>query len=354
MTKLQERLFLWGQIKQSKVDNPEMSISDLMKKHRAKKNFVERALKYRGGRAKTKRATRSTPDHIKKRRAIVRELCQRTHTNGGFKIPEFPSAPSIAAELRKRYKIDVDPSTVYRDLRAMNFKSYVRRKVPTRDAKLHKRRLDFAKKYRRVDPRRLIFSDEHIESSMDFTARRCYAKKSIHVCPRHRGKSWNGASLMIWGAIGYNFKSKVIFFPKLDKDGETKTTAWRLNGKRYRQRVLPSLLFDLSKDKRPLSNFIFMQDGASCHVAKETLLYLQRKGLETIDGWPPHSPDLNPIENLWNSIKRRVSKLTPRTLEQLKAAVKKVWDELTYDEINRYVCSFTKKLDRCIERQGQC
>jgi len=354
MTKQKESLFLMGRIKQKKLECPEMSIRDLTRAMNVKKNLVEKALKYRGGRAKMKRAKRSTPDHIKKRRKLVGEISQLTRVKDGQKIPLFPSAPSIATQLFKKHKIRIDPSTVYRDLRAMGYKSFVRRKVPTRDPKVHKRRLEFAQKFRRGDVRRMIFSDEHVESAMDFGARRCYAKTAKKVPPRHRTKSWNAPSVMIWAAIGYNFKSKLVFFPKLDKNGETKTTAWRLNGKRYRQRVLPSLLRDLSKDKRPLSNWIFMQDGASCHVAKETLLYLENKGLRTIGDWPPHSPDLSPIENLWNTLKRRVSMRYPETQAQLEKAVKEEWNKLTHDEINPYIDSFGKKLNRCEERRGEC
>jgi transposase len=41
-----------------------------------------------------------------------------------------------------------------------------------------------------------------------------------------------------------------------------------------------------------------MQDIASCHTAGATKAFLRRKRVEMIE-WPPYSPDLNLIENLW-------------------------------------------------------
>ena len=49
---------------------------------------------------------------------------------------------------------------------------------------------------------------------------------------------------------------------------------------------------------------IFMQDGTSCHVAKRVKKWLGEKKIKVLD-WPENSPNLNPIENLWNIIKNR-------------------------------------------------
>ena len=63
-----------------------------------------------------------------------------------------------------------------------------------------------------------------------------------------------------------------------------------------------------------------MQDGAPCHRAKVTTNFL-RENIAVLE-WPGNSPDLNPIENLWEVPKDEVA---AGSLQVLK----------TYDELSR-------------------
>ena len=72
---------------------------------------------------------------------------------------------------------------------------------------------------------------------------------------------------------------------------------------------------------------VFMQDNAPCHKAKVVTEFLARENIETLP-WPPQSPDMNPIENLWAIIKRRIKKKfsTPRTRDELIEQVFTIWN----------------------------
>ena len=62
---------------------------------------------------------------------------------------------------------------------------------------------------------------------------------------------------------------------------------------------------------------VFMQDTALCHKAKLAMSnYLADQGVEVMD-WNAHSPDLNPIENLWKTLGQEVMARNPENLEDL-------------------------------------
>uniref|UniRef100_A0A3Q2DHT3 Phosphatase tensin-type domain-containing protein n=1 Tax=Cyprinodon variegatus TaxID=28743 RepID=A0A3Q2DHT3_CYPVA len=55
------------------------------------------------------------------------------------------------------------------------------------------------------------------------------------------------------------------------------------------------------------ADFIFQQDLAPAHSAKATSTWLKDHGIPVLN-WPANSPDLNPIENLWGIVKKKMIK----------------------------------------------
>lgn len=54
----------------------------------------------------------------------------------------------------------------------------------------------------------------------------------------------------------------------------------------------------------------FMQDNALIHTAKKVKEWFKNNSISLLE-WPPYSPDLNPIENLWAKLKELVYKVDP-------------------------------------------
>ena len=76
----------------------------------------------------------------------------------------------------------------------------------------------------------------------------------------------------------------------------------------------------------------FVQDGASAHAAKATQAWCQKKNLSNFiekTCWPPNSPDINPVENLWSIRDEVVYKdPTPKTMKDLKRRLKQAWKKI--------------------------
>jgi hypothetical protein len=81
---------------------------------------------------------------------------------------------------------------------------------------------------------------------------------------------------------------------------------------------------------------IFMQDGAGIHRARIITQWFYDMGIKLMD-WPPYSPDLNPIENLWALLKEAMHKAYPElefatktdeNLDLLIRAAQETWAEM--------------------------
>ena len=70
-----------------------------------------------------------------------------------------------------------------------------------------------------------------------------------------------------------------------------------------------------------------MQNNAPCHKAKTSVSWFERNKIKCLD-WPPTSPDLNPIKNIWSDIDRKLCKVQTSSIANLQAEIEKLWKDL--------------------------
>ena len=94
-------------------------------------------------------------------------------------------------------------------------------------------------------------------------------------------------------------------------------------------------------------DFIFQQDNARCHTSRESMAWFEDNEIDVMT-WPAESSDINPIENLWDELGRRLDGYTPRNKKQLWKIMKDEWYKITTDVTKKLVESMPRRLHTII------
>jgi len=104
---------------------------------------------------------------------------------------------------------------------------------------------------------------------------------------------YGGGVIMIWGEMSYN---GTAFLTKVNR---------HLNEAGYINIVENGAIHS--------ANFWIQDDGAPCNRSRLVAEWKAENNLRCLS-WPPQSPDLNPIENVWRDVKLGLKQLRPRNL----------------------------------------
>ncbi len=96
------------------------------------------------------------------------------------------------------------------------------------------------------------------------------------------------------------------------------------------------------------ADFIFQQDLAPAHTAKGTKSWFNDHGVTVLD-WPANSPDLNPIENLWSIVKRKMRDTRPNNADELKTTVKETWASIPPQQCHKLITSMPRRIAAVIK-----
>lgn len=252
------------------------------------------------------------------------------------------SDSGIARELDKRENIQVSRCTVNRAHQILHYKWRPPKKEQFLTQMQINKRLSFVDEItslNRIDFAKLVFSDEsRFVQAND--SHWIWARKGITNPSQFIQERGYPRGIMIWGAIGVGFKSQLIIVEgNIDSD-------------KYLSILHESHLIRDCNMKYGLRNWTFMQDGAPAHTSSTTLNYL-RHLVNILEGWPPNSCDLNPIEVLWGVIKQFVKRNNPTDIEDLKRLVKLGWELVPQSIIDRLVLSFNARCQAVVQEGGK-
>ena len=101
-----------------------------------------------------------------------------------------------------------------------------------------------------------------------------------------------------------------------------------------------------------LLGYIFMDDNAPSHRARLVSDMKEESNVQFLVWWPPHSPDLNPIENLWGILKERVRHRNPQSRRQLWEMAVEKWENIPFETINSIVDSMPERFRLVLRHRG--
>ena len=122
------------------------------------------------------------------------------------------------------------------------------------------------------------------------------------------------------------------------------------NARRY-QSILQLNLVRSAHQFWPQGQWWFQQDNATQHKAETSREWFHNHGIDLID-WPAWSPDLNPIEELWNDLKRRVYGRHPKSMDELERFVTEEWAATDLNFIARICRNMPHRLQAVIANNG--
>lgn len=119
-----------------------------------------------------------------------------------------------------------------------------------------------------------------------------------------------------------------------------------MNGPKYVDMILKDVVWKRIRHI-PQSNkrFHFMHDGAPCHRSKLATAFFEERQIRTLR-WPPHSPDLNLIENLWYHLKRLINsrRHIPANATELRGVIEEEWARLWELEWKKVISSMPARM----------
>jgi hypothetical protein len=107
-----------------------------------------------------------------------------------------------------------------------------------------------------------------------------------------------------------------------------------------------------------VSNWVLQQDNDPTHkkaaaaALKEWNQASPGGSVTLVPNWPPNSPDLSPIENVWSYVDARVGAAGCKTFDESQKKVMTTFKELPHNILNNLYMSMKSRLAQCIERLG--
>ena len=255
----------------------------------------------------------------------------------------FSSTREIGDRWRGLLNQQISIRSTYRRIRSFGLRSY-RPFLCLPLTPLHRRsrlewcneRLNWNEEWNRV-----VFSDESrfclwAHDGRGMVRRRPGERRHLQFAVQRHTALTQG--VMVWGAICHGSRSPLVVIPET------------LNAIRYINNVLEPVLLPFLQE---VQNPIFQHDNARPHTARVTMEFLNNANVDMLP-WPSLSPDLSPIEHVWDMMGRRLNALQPpaNSVDVLQRRILEFWNNIPQASIDSLISSMPSRVAECARNRG--
>lgn len=260
-------------------------------------------------------------------------------------LMEIQKNPKISAkQIKEDLNLDLSVTRIKERIKECGYNGRVARKKPYLSKENMVKRKEFAKQYKDQPLefwKNVIFSDESKFELMnnkrrEFVWRKpgeAYKLKNLKPSVKH-----GGGSIMVWGCFSYHGVGKLVFIDGI------------MNGPGYID-ILENNLEESARSMGLENDYVFQQDNDPKHTCKLARQYFDDKAISLLP-WSSSSPDINPIEPLWDEIDRRVPQSSRTSRPKFKQAIQDVWYSIPKETLQKLVMSVPNRLHEVWKANG--
>ena len=248
---------------------------------------------------------------------------------------------SIQQQFFQLTGINIAPRTVRHRMVSFGLKSYIASRKPMLSTANKSRRLAWAQHYSDWTSeqwRQVLFTDEVPISLIQIHQQRhvrCLSNERLRTGMTRPMIHSGGGRLMFWGC----FKDSRV--------GALVEVKLKMKSHDY----LNLLKDNLNHDDMQRNNTIMQHDNAPIHKAAVVTTWLREQEFNVLD-WPPQSPDLNPIENVWAHVKSELDKQNITSKEMMRQRIQQIWANIDGSFLQKLVDSMPRRVAAVIKNHG--
>jgi hypothetical protein len=126
-----------------------------------------------------------------------------------------------------------------------------------------------------------------------------------------------------------------------------------MNADQYVEILGHGVVQSMEKLEMDLGAAIFQQDNDPKHTSKKADIWFEDNNINVLV-WPAQSPDLNPIEHLWEHLKRQLLKYPtpPSGCHELWDRIAKEWNNIPPETCQRLIESMPRRIEAVLKAKG--